>query len=71
MLAGRLAAEAATHALEQGDTSKTMLAEYQKRWQEGRGRQMERHYTLKKRFSAADRCSNSFVRAFAVAAVGK
>ncbi|HJX38607.1 MAG TPA: geranylgeranyl reductase family protein [Anaerolineae bacterium] len=71
MLAGQLAAQAAAHALEQGDTSETLLGEYERRWREGRGRQMERHYRLKEHFSAADRCSTSFVRAFAVATVGK
>ncbi len=71
MLAGRLAAQAAAYAVEQGDASETLLGEYERCWREGRGSQMERNYRLKKRFSAADRCSSSFVRAFAVAMVGK
>lgn len=71
MVAGRLAGDAAAHALEHRDTSPTMLAEYERGWREGRGRQMERHHRLKERFSAADRRSTSFLRAFAVATVGK
>jgi uncharacterized protein VirK/YbjX len=57
--------------VEQHDVSRSILGNYQRLWQEGRGRQMERNYRLKSRFSPAERCSPSFVRAFAVAAVGK
>jgi digeranylgeranylglycerophospholipid reductase len=71
MLAGHLAGQVAVRAIEQGDVSGGMLANYQRLWEEGRGREMERHYRVKSRFSAGERCSSSFVRAFAVAAVGK
>jgi digeranylgeranylglycerophospholipid reductase len=71
MLAGQLAAKVATRAVEKGDASKNVLGEYVRLWREGRGRQLERNCRLKKRFSPGERCSSSFVRAFAVASVGK
>ena len=71
MLAGRLAAEVAAQAVEEGDASAGTLKEYERHWQEGRGRQMQRNYRLKKRFSAAGRASHAFQRAFAVATAGK
>jgi digeranylgeranylglycerophospholipid reductase len=71
MVAGELAGRVAAQAVEQHDVSRSILGNYQRLWQEGRGRQMERNYRLKSRFSPAERCSPSFVRAFAVAAVGK
>jgi digeranylgeranylglycerophospholipid reductase len=71
MVAGRLAAEIAAQAVEAGDNSKESLKEYEGRWREARGRKMERNYRLKQRFSAAERTSRGFLRAFAVAAVGK
>jgi len=71
MLAGRLAAEVAAQAVEAGDVSALALRAFEKRWRESRGRKMERNYRLKTRFSAAERVSHSFQRAFAVAAVGK
>ncbi|HUV74478.1 MAG TPA: geranylgeranyl reductase family protein [Anaerolineae bacterium] len=71
MLAGRLAAEVAAKAVEEGDASAGALKEYERRWQEGRGRQMQRNYRLKERFSAADRASHTFQRVFAVATAGK
>jgi digeranylgeranylglycerophospholipid reductase len=71
MLAGRLAAEVAARAAEKGDASVGALKEYERRWQEGRGRQMQRNYRLKERFTAADRSSHAFQRAFAVATAGK
>lgn len=71
MLAGKLAAEVAAQAVEAGDVSALALRAYEKRWREGRGRKMERNYRLKTRFSAAERVSHSFQRAFAVAALGK
>jgi digeranylgeranylglycerophospholipid reductase len=71
MLAGRLAAEVAAGAVQQGDASSAVLLEYQRRWQEGRGRKMARNARLKSRFGAADRSSQGFQRAFSVATVGK
>ena len=71
MLAGRLAAEVAAQAAEPGDVSARALRAHEKRWRESRGRKMERNYRLNTRFSAAERVSHSFQRAFAVAAVGK
>jgi digeranylgeranylglycerophospholipid reductase len=71
MLAGELAAKVAARAVERGDTSKSLLGEYERLWLESRGRQLERNFRLKRRFSPAERCSSSFVRAFAVASVGK
>jgi len=71
MLAGRLAAQVAAQAIENGEVSAATLAAYEQRWKEARGRKMERSYRLKTRFSATDRVSHSFQRAFAVAAVGK
>jgi digeranylgeranylglycerophospholipid reductase len=71
MLAGRLAAEIAAQAVEAGDTSKGFLQRYEGRWKEARGRKMERNYRLKERFSATERTSRGFLRAFALAAVGK
>jgi digeranylgeranylglycerophospholipid reductase len=71
MIAGQLAAEVAAKAVEQGDFSSRMLGEYQRRWQEGRGRKMARNARLKSRFGASDRRPQAFLRAFAVAAVGK
>jgi digeranylgeranylglycerophospholipid reductase len=71
MLAGGLAADVACEAVEAGDTSREFLREYQRRWIQTRGRRMERNYRLKERFSAAERTSRGFLRAFAVAAVGK
>jgi digeranylgeranylglycerophospholipid reductase len=71
MLAGRLAAEVAADAMAQGDTSSSSLGAYERRWQEGRGRKMQRNARLKSRFSAEDRSTQAFLRAFAVAAVGK
>jgi digeranylgeranylglycerophospholipid reductase len=71
MLAGRLAAGVAAGAVQDGNTSLAVLVEYQKRWEEGRGRKMARNARLKSRFTAADRSSQGFLRAFAVATVGK
>jgi digeranylgeranylglycerophospholipid reductase len=71
MIAGQLAAEVAAEAVEQGSASSTILGEYQRRWQEGRGRKIERNARLKSRFGAAERSTQAFLRAFAVAAVGK
>jgi digeranylgeranylglycerophospholipid reductase len=71
MLAGRLAAEVAAGAVQEGNTSSTVLVGYERRWKKGRGRKMERNARLKSRFSAADRSSDGFLRAFAVATVGK
>ncbi len=71
MIAGRLAAEVAAQAIEAGDTSGGFLKEYRRRWREARGRKMERNHRLKKRFSAAERTSRGFLRAFAVATIGK
>ncbi len=71
MVAGRLAAEVAAQAVEEGDTSVIALREYERRWAESRGRKMQRNYRLKARFSAADRNSHAFQRAFAVALAGK
>jgi len=71
MVAGRLAAEVAAEAVDARDTSRGFLREYQRRWREARGRKMERNYRLKERFSAPERTSRAFLRAFAVAAVGK
>jgi digeranylgeranylglycerophospholipid reductase len=71
MLAGRLAAEVAAQCVEQGDVSAGALREYERRWQEARGLKMQRNYRVKERFSATDRASHSFQRAFAVATAGK
>ena len=71
MIAGRLAAEICAQAVEQGDTSATALQEYERRWAESRGGKMQRSHRLKTRFSAADRSSHGFQRAFAVALAGK
>lgn len=71
MRAGRLAAEVAVEAVDCADNSKGFLEEYQRRWRQGRGRKMERNHRLKQRFSAAQRATPSFLRAFAVSAVGK
>jgi digeranylgeranylglycerophospholipid reductase len=71
MMAGRLAAEVAAQAVEEGDATSGTLREYERQWQQGRGRKMQRNARLKIRFSAADRSSQGFFRAFAVAAVGK
>jgi len=71
MVAGRLAAEVSAQAVEEGDTSATTLREYERRWAESRGRKMQRNYRLRTRFSAADRCSHAFQRAFAVSLAGK
>jgi digeranylgeranylglycerophospholipid reductase len=71
MIAGQLAAEVAVNAVEQGNASSEILAEYQRLWTEARGRKMERNARLKGRFSAAERSSQGFLRAFAVATVGK
>lgn len=71
MVAGRLAAEVSAKAVEEGDTSATALSEYERRWAESRGRKMQRNYRLKTRFSAADRSSRAFQRAFAVSLAGK
>ena len=71
MVAGRLAAEVSAKAVEEGDTSATALREYERRWAESRGRKMQRNYRLRTRFSAADRSSHAFQRAFAVSLAGK
>jgi digeranylgeranylglycerophospholipid reductase len=71
MLAGRLAGEVAAEAVEEGDVSASTLREYERLWQEHRGRKMERNHRLKLRFASPDRTSKAFVRAFAVATVGK
>jgi digeranylgeranylglycerophospholipid reductase len=71
MVAGRLAAEVSAQAVEEGDASATTLREYERRWEEIRGRKMQRNYRLRTRFSAADRCSHAFQRAFAVSVAGK
>jgi len=71
MVAGRLAAEVAAEAVDARDTSRGFLREYQRRWREARGRKMERNYRLKECFSAPERTSRGFLRAFAVATVGK
>jgi len=71
MVAGQLAAEVSAKAMEKGDTSASALREYERLWAESRGRKMQRNYRLKTRFSAADRSSQAFQRAFAVALAGK
>jgi digeranylgeranylglycerophospholipid reductase len=71
MVAGRLAAEVSARAVEEGDTSATALSQYERGWAESRGRKMQRNYRLKTRFSAADRSSHAFQRAFAVSLAGK
>jgi digeranylgeranylglycerophospholipid reductase len=71
MVAGRLAAEAAAQAVQAGDFSEGFLKEYHTRWKEARGRRMERNYRLKERFSAVERTSPGFLRAFAVATIGE
>ncbi len=71
MIAGRLAAEVAAEAMEAGDASGGFLGEYKRRWRAARGRKMEQNYRLKMRFSAAERTSRGFLRAFAVATIGK
>ncbi len=71
MIAGRLAAEVAAEAVAKGDATSRSLGEYERRWQEDRGRKMERSARLRTRFNAADRSTQGFLRAFAVAAVGK
>jgi flavin-dependent dehydrogenase len=71
MIAGQLAAEVCAHAVDEEDASVTTLREYERRWAESRGRKMQRNYRLKMRFSAADRCSHAFQRAFAVSLAGK
>ena len=58
-------------AVDRADNSRGFLKEYQRRWRQGRGQKMERNYRLKQRFSPAQRATPSFLRAFAVSAVGK
>lgn len=71
MLAGRLAAEVAAKAAAAEDASRASLTQYQTRWADERGRKMARNYRLKNRFPPAQRTSRSFLRAFALATVGK
>jgi digeranylgeranylglycerophospholipid reductase len=71
MVAGQLAAEISAKAMEKGDTCASALREYERLWAESRGRKMQRNYRLKTRFSARDRSSHAFQRAFAVALAGK
>jgi digeranylgeranylglycerophospholipid reductase len=71
MLAGQAAGETAAQAADRGLSSKGCLQHYEQLWAEARGAKMERNYRLKKRFSAEERSSPSFFRAFAVAAAGK
>ena len=47
MTAGVIAAEVAAAALDSGDVSRTGLKEYETRWMETMGRQLQRHYELK------------------------
>lgn len=70
MAAGRLAAQVAIEAIDNGDTSAAFLSEYEKRWKADLGRKMARNYRLRQRFSPAQYTSRGFMRAFTLAAAG-
>jgi digeranylgeranylglycerophospholipid reductase len=71
MLAGRLASQVATEALDASDPSASRLAAYQRGVERSLGRRLARSYRLRERFPAGQRASRNFVRLFAVAAGGK
>jgi digeranylgeranylglycerophospholipid reductase len=71
MAAGRLAAEVAVRAIEEGDTSAEALSAYEAAWQAGLGRRMARNYRIKEKYGPDRRVSRAFCRLFMVAAAGK
>jgi digeranylgeranylglycerophospholipid reductase len=71
MTAGRLAAETAVLALQDGDTSAGALARYHEGADRTFGRRLARNYRLRRRFPSERRADRKFVRLFAVAAAGK
>jgi len=71
MAAGRLAAEVATRAIAEGDTSAAALSAYETAWRAGLGRRMARNYRLKEKYGPGERASRAFVRLFMVAAAGQ
>ena len=66
MIAGRLAAEVATGAIEKGDTSQSFLSQYVERWNVSLGRKMKRNYRLRMKFPPQERQDERFLRAFAL-----
>jgi digeranylgeranylglycerophospholipid reductase len=66
MMAGRLAAEVATGAIEKGDTSQSFLSQYVERWNVSLGRKMKRNYRLRMKFPPHERQDERFLRAFAL-----
>jgi digeranylgeranylglycerophospholipid reductase len=71
MAAGRLAAEAAAHALASGRASAEALEPYQQQADRLLGQGLARNYRLRQRFPVGTRADRGFVRLFAVAAGGK
>lgn len=71
MAAGQLAGQVAAAAVAAGDTSAERLGAYERTWREDAGRRLERTYHLRQKFPPGERTSRSFLRLFAVAAVGK
>jgi digeranylgeranylglycerophospholipid reductase len=67
MMAGELAAEVAVEAIAAGDVSAQFLKKYQDRWDQSRGRKLERNYRLRRKFKPQERADSRFVRAFAMA----
>lgn len=71
MEAGRLAAQVAARAIQEGETSAGALSAYESRWQAGLGRRLARNYRLKEKYGPQRRASRAFARLFMVAAAGK
>jgi len=66
MTAGKLAAEVAVAAIEEGDTSAEYLSRYEARWSAALGRRMVRNYRLRTRFPPGQRSGERFLRVFAM-----
>jgi digeranylgeranylglycerophospholipid reductase len=67
MMAGKLAADVAVEAIAAGDVSAQFLKKYQDRWDQSRGRKLQRNYRLRRKFNPQERTDSRFVRAFAMA----
>jgi digeranylgeranylglycerophospholipid reductase len=64
MTAGKMAAEVAVAAIEQGDTSQQFLARYPEQWHKSEGRKLRRNYRFREKFPLDRRNDKRFVQAF-------
>ena len=64
MTAGKMAAEAAVAAIEAGDTSHHVLAQYPEQWHNFEGRKLRRNYRIREKFPLERRNDFRFIQAF-------